>query len=395
MAFRRLSYVYTAAVAALSAALFVAGCQDSVAPGKQAHGVPSASVVMPPLKPGASPQVVAGATAYGKYCALCHGPDARGYAADSAPSLVSTTFLESASDTFLLRSIREGRPGTAMGGYAHQYGGPMEDKEIQEIIAYLRSQGPALAHLTPHSPGGDVNHGRDVYERQCVQCHGTQAKRGFAVQLWNPNFLAASTDEFLRHAITMGRPGTPMPSFIGVLAPGEISDLIALLRSWGAPPPRQEIPHPEIPKGPVLINPNGGKANFTLREERYVPAEQVKKALEAKKRLVIIDARTTSDWYQVRIPGAISVPYYGFSRLDDVPNDDKTWVLAYCACPHHASGVVLDELRRRGYKHTAVIDEGILEWQRRKYPIESTPMPATSGAPTPPPLPPLLRLTPR
>lgn len=396
MASLRPPRTHFAAAIVLGTALLGASCKNKseVTSKNQSHA--SASAAIPILKPGASPQIVAGATAYLKYCALCHGVDARGYAADNAPSLISQTFLESASDGFLLRSIREGRQGTAMAGYARQFGGPLEDKDIQAIMAYLRSQGPALARLVPHQAGGDTNHGMAVYERECVKCHGTRSQRGFAIQLWNSNFLAAASDEYLRHAIAMGRPGTPMPSFVGSLDPSELTDVIALLRSWGSPPPsRPAIQHPEVPKGPVLINPSGGKPSFTLRDDRYVPAEQVKKALDAKKRLVIIDARATSDWYQSHIPGSISVPYYGFSRLDDVPNDSNTWVLAYCACPHHASGVVVEELRRRGYKNTAVIDEGILEWQKRKYPIESTPMPAASASPASSLPQPILRLLPK
>jgi hypothetical protein len=39
-------------------------------------------------------------------CRQCHGADARGYAADHAPSLIYPTFLESATDGFLRRSQR-------------------------------------------------------------------------------------------------------------------------------------------------------------------------------------------------------------------------------------------------------------------------------------------------
>ena len=49
------------------------------------------------------------------------------------------------------------------------------------------------------------------------------------------------------------------------------------------------------------------------------------------------------DWYGGHIPGSISVPYYLFDRLDDLPKDG-TWIMAYCACPHHASGVIVAEL---------------------------------------------------
>ncbi|MEP7121843.1 MAG: hypothetical protein ABJE95_13065, partial [Byssovorax sp.] len=34
---------------------------------------------------------------------------------------------------------------------------------------------------------------------------------------------------------------------------------------------------------------------------------------------------------------------------------------------------VVDELRKRGFKHTAVLDEGILEWKKREYPTLSDP----------------------
>jgi cytochrome c oxidase cbb3-type subunit 3/ubiquinol-cytochrome c reductase cytochrome c subunit len=56
-------------------------------------------------------------------------------------------------------------------------------------------------------------------------------------------------------------------------------------------------------------------------------------------------------------------------------------VLAYCACPHHASGIIVDELRKRGFKHTAVIDEGILFWHQQGYPVEACGGPAAAEGP--------------
>ena len=78
------------------------------------------------------------------------------------------------------------------------------------------------------------------------------------------------------------------------------------------------------------------------------------------------------------------MPYYALGGLDRVPNDG-TWVIAYCACPHHASGVIVTELRKRGYPHTAVLDEGVLVWKERGYPTEGVSAAALRGAPAPPP----------
>lgn len=127
---------------------------------------------------------------------------------------------------------------------------------------------------------------------------------------------------------------------------------------------------PEIPPDlPLVLNPQGPSPSFTLRQNLYVAAEQVKDALAAKSRIVLIDARTPAEWIQLRIPGAVPVPYHDVSRLDGLAKDN-TWIVAYCACPHHASGAVIDELRKRGFPRTAVLDEGILVWSKLGYPVE-------------------------
>lgn len=322
----------------------------------------------------------AGALSFSKYCALCHAKDATGYAADHAPSLVSETFLASASDEHIARGIREGRPGTAMAPYGKQRGGPLDDDEVRLIVDFLRDGGPARVVIPPGTVVGDPSRGAAVFEANCKRCHGTRYDRGEAVHLGNPMLLASATDGFLRYAIVHGRPGTPMPSFQGVLSPREIDDVVALLRSWSIapePPPRTPPPDPP-PLGQFIINPNGKPADLTIQRDRFVPIAEVKRVLDEKKRIVIIDARPVSEWYAGRIPGSISVPYYALNRLDAMPRDG-TFIIAYCACPHHASGVVVDELRKRGFKQSAIADEGILEWKKRGYPIVSEKEPPPPG----------------
>jgi rhodanese-related sulfurtransferase len=55
--------------------------------------------------------------------------------------------------------------------------------------------------------------------------------------------------------------------------------------------------------------------------------------------------------------------------LQYIPNDDNTWIVTYCACPHAASGQVVDKLNQKGYNKTAIIDEGILIWAQLGYPV--------------------------
>jgi mono/diheme cytochrome c family protein/rhodanese-related sulfurtransferase len=310
-----------------------------------------------------------GARLYDHYCKLCHAKDATGYAADNAPSLVSQTFLESATDDLIATGIRMGRPGTAMAAYGKERGGPLEEVEIGKIVRFLRSIPNISTRALPSSRDGDVKRGAEVFEKNCQTCHGNLTMRGNAVSLQNPELLAAASPAFLRYAVMNGRPPTPMPSFKDKLEEQQIDDVVAFLWSFKPALPTPEVHERTVPKDlPIVINPKGSKPQFTLREERFVSAEQVKKALDKKQRIIIIDARPASDWIQFHIPGAISGPYHDTETLAKVPNDG-TWVVAYCACPHHASGEVVDALRAKKYQNTAVLDEGILFWKDHGYPI--------------------------
>lgn len=333
-------------------------------------------------------------------CKPCHGADARGYAADHAPSLVNPTFLESASDEFLRRSIIAGRPGTSMAAYGKSRGGPLDDAAVERLVRFLREQGPPARALPAASPG-DATLGATVYARRCVSCHGTPSLRGEAVSLVNPGFLADASDGFVRHAIVHGRPGTKMEAFGGALSDSEIDGVVSYMRVLGgAAPPVELLPDP-TGREPLVLHPSGKTPQFTLRADpcppplpgrtsyckpdpRFVSVEQVARALAAKQRMIIVDARPPSEWRRVHIAGAVSIPYHDMKRLDEVPRDD-TWVIAYCGCPHHLSGIVVDELRSRGHAHAAVLDEGINEWHRRGLPIAAAagvvPPPREAAAP--------------
>ena len=332
-----------------------------------------------------------GRETYGRLCATCHGVSGNGYVADNAPSLRSTTFLATATDAFLEAAILRGRPGTAMGAYAQTSGGPVGPREASDLIAFVREGGPPLEPLAPPQATptpGDATRGGVVYEKFCQRCHGTRDQRVSAIHLANSVLLETASDAFLRRAIEAGRPPTSMAAWKGALTPEQIDDVVAYVRSMAVrpPPPAPSLPPAAPRKGPIVINPRGRHPDFVLRDDRFVSIDQVKAALDQKRRMIIADARGPAEWATLRIAGAISTPYYDAKSLDDIPNDG-TWVLAYCACPHHVSGEVVDALRKRGYKHTAVIDEGVFAWQQKGYPVVTAPGTPAPPKPPPPPAP--------
>lgn len=357
--------------------VLLAACNDPEPNATTPHGSSTGATPTPALTtpaPAASGKGATptpdGAALYQKYCALCHGKEGTGYAADNAPSLVSKTFLESASNHFIAQGIREGRPGTAMAAYDKRHGGPLERADVNAIVSFLRSKGPPLQRMKSVTPSGDAERGAELFKEQCTTCHGTKEQRGKAPWLHIPEFLSAATPTFLHYAIVNGRPPTEMPAFGTRLSETQIDDLVTYLYSNrpGYRRPVTDVDVEALKKLPVVMNPGGAPPTFSVRENRYVGVDQVKKAFDAKNRMIIIDARAASDFIRSHIPGSISNPYYDTAGLDRVPKDG-TWVIAYCACPHHASGEVVDELRRRGHKNAAILDEGVLEWEKRGYPV--------------------------
>ncbi len=356
--------------------LVFGACGDGTAKPRTAQTTEAPAKPRDAATADADPKGMPGAALYATFCAQCHGADAKGYKSDNAPSLVNKTFLESATDAFIAQSIKSGRPGTSMAPYGSAVGGPLDDAAVDRSVAYLRAQGPPSINLGTVAKG-DPARGAPIYARDCAKCHGEKNLRATAVHLANPQFLASASDAFLRYAIANGRPGTPMLSFVMTLEAEEIDDVVAYIRGFSGQVTEGTLP-PPTGKEPLVLNPNGKDPVWkNLRSDpnskvgRYVSVDQVKDALAAKKKMIIIDARPQSDWMRVHIQGAVSIPYHEVDKLAKIPDD--VWVIAYCACPHHLSGIVVDELIKRGHKKALVLDEGILEWHRRGYPVTAAP----------------------
>ncbi len=346
--------------AALSAGLLVAAC-----------GGPPA-----PSAPAGPARVDTGRALYDRYCALCHGAGAVGYSADNASQLKNRTFLGTVTDEHLRVAIESGRPGTPMSAFGVARRGPLAASDVGALIAYLRSLGDGAA-MDVHRAGasGNAAAGGKIYGARCAACHGPKGEGRTAISLNNPTFLATASDGFIRYAIEHGRPGTPMPAFGKLLAPSELDDLTAAIRGWARPIGPATAAATWLPAvADLVIHPQGPPPKFSLREGRYVPAAEVAEALRTGARLVVLDARPLSDWHAGHIPGATPAPFH--DSLDTIAAAlprDGTWIIAYCACPHAASGKVVDALRERGFSNTAVLDEGIQIWQERGYPMRPAP----------------------
>jgi mono/diheme cytochrome c family protein len=85
-----------------------------------------------------APGLKGGDVLYARACAGCHG--ARGQGAEG-PALANPVLLESASDRYLVETIRRGRRGTSMEGFAtpSTTRASLTDAEIESVVALLRT----------------------------------------------------------------------------------------------------------------------------------------------------------------------------------------------------------------------------------------------------------------
>ena len=86
-----------------------------------------------------------GADLFKQSCASCHGAGATG--GGSGPTLDSKQFLTATSDSQAGLIVTGGVPGSSMSAWSVDYGGPLTDEQIRQLVTYLRSLEPAAPSI--------------------------------------------------------------------------------------------------------------------------------------------------------------------------------------------------------------------------------------------------------
>lgn len=190
-----------------------------------------------------------GKTLYDQSCSSCHGEkgDGKGPAADfvwpkprdftkGTYKFKSTGSGEPVLDSDIIRTIREGNPGTSMPAWKR-----FSDDEVKALMLYLKQFSPDTFSIqgTPfkigNPPGGKekmIALGKELYQSvKCWECHG-KAGRGDGEKGWQEKFKddwhnsiypadqtspweyrAGSDVKDVFKTISVGFDGTPMTSY--------------------------------------------------------------------------------------------------------------------------------------------------------------------------------------
>lgn len=199
---------------------------------------------------------------YQESCSVCHGDDGRGavwgHASLSTPPRDFSTAASrrELSRARMIASVTYGRPGTPMPGFGTQ----LSVDEITDVVDFIRrsfmrfeaqaaEKAERLAAMPHEQAGrseivpaihdtGDVEHGRALYTKNCVDCHGIDGDgngpRAHFIFPKPRNFLDDEVRRTLsRHrlfsGIKFGITGREMPAWGKVLSDEEIADVTAFV----------------------------------------------------------------------------------------------------------------------------------------------------------------------
>jgi cytochrome c oxidase cbb3-type subunit 3 len=211
-----------------------------------------------------------GGELYAAHCEGCHGDTGKG---GVGVPLALPSFLESVDDRFLFKTIRMGRPGRVMPAFNR-----LSDAQIDAIVRFIRSwSGKPAPDFSNQPVHGDAQHGKQLFAGYCSACHGASGEGGtgtgvtfsrtrdlpiIAPALNNAGFLAAASDEMIRHTLKVGREGTPMRSFLEQgLTEQDLDDLVSYVRSFAKQQPAPGKPMVTAAESTISI-----ESSYTLEE---------------------------------------------------------------------------------------------------------------------------------
>lgn len=206
-----------------------------------------------------------GASLYSEYCSACHGQFGEGgpnlsRAGDIIPPISTAEYLSTRTDDTLRSIISQGQPNFGMSPFGADNGGPLDDTQLDALVAFMRSweenppvdEPPTFESESP-SPTPEITvptpepipslTGGQLYAIACASCHGAQGEGDVGPALNTQEFQDAYDDQALFDTISEGHTATPMVAWGDSLSDDQINLLVQYIRVLGGATPSM----PETP----------------------------------------------------------------------------------------------------------------------------------------------------
>jgi len=210
--------------------------------------------------------ITQGSQIFDANCAVCHGSEGQGRVgvnlSNDWPAIDPTAFTRAV--------IEQGVSGTPMTPWSQQYGGPLDDQEIEDVVAFVTSLSGGRSDMAPTAtpfpvtpvptvPGstGDAGQGQALFAQNCAMCHGEQGQGRKGADLAQ-GFSSIDPQQYVRATVAQGIDNTAMPAWSqsngGPLTESEIDDISAFIVNL----PSQAQPTPAPAATPVPTDTGGG-----------------------------------------------------------------------------------------------------------------------------------------
>jgi mono/diheme cytochrome c family protein len=181
-------------------------------------------------------------------CVACHGADGLGTAI--APALNDPLVREKTSED-ITRIITYGNTGTLMAGWSNVL--PPDDINALTSLVGRWDEIPLGTIPAPNVPipttEESIALGSQLFAANCSRCHGPEGQgTPRAPSLNVKSFLTDTSDLAIQQIVTLGVPGTAMPSWGDRMSDADIQAIVGFIRQW----------EPTAPEVAVLTRPGGG-----------------------------------------------------------------------------------------------------------------------------------------
>lgn len=190
-------------------------------------------------------------------CAPCHGDFGEGGPNPARPGdiiapISTAEYLKTRDDATLRSIIAQGQPNFGMSPFGSSFGGPLDDDEIDALVAFIRSwEANPPVELPPEVAVEQISlSGAEIFQELCAQCHGPNGEGGIGPSFVDAEFKSRHTETSLFNVINEGHEATAMIGWGEVLSAEQIQQLVEFIIQMELAEPVTEEPSPIITDAP-------------------------------------------------------------------------------------------------------------------------------------------------
>ena len=199
-----------------------------------------------------------GSALFADYCSSCHGSFGEGgpnpaRAGDIIPPISTAEYLKTRTDETLRSIVSQGQPNFGMSPFGEENGGPLDDTQLDALVAFMRSweanppveeppefetessSEPEVAVPTPE-PVPSLTGGQ-LFAIACASCHGSIGEGGVGPAFNSDEFQDSYDDQALFETISEGHSATPMVAWGESLSDEQLQLLVDYIRVLGGKAP--------------------------------------------------------------------------------------------------------------------------------------------------------------